>query len=842
MAIWSSDNILLTAKGREVLSKVQLGNGKITITKVKTSSGRVSESQLHSLTAVSNAKQTMEIVKSTSSENGSNLELRVSNTDLTESYAINQIGVYTSHPDTGEILYMIAQCDEGTADIMPLPSETPATLYYDLYLLHSATQEVEITVDPLGYISNATFDEHLTEFNNLKGSVTTLQETVGIQGEALRNNSEGISKNAEDISKNAEDISKNAEDILKNTEDISKNSESILKNTEDISKNTESISKNAGDITSIRSRVVKVESQTDTNKNNIDMVSGAVISLTDDVENINTYLGLDDDVYGVEVDYENGTYTRIGANVGLTSSDFDNLAPWGGRRRCILANDGEVLAYYGDRAYTETGYLEVEVEKTKLSTEIKTYPIGTPVQVMVEQPKFWYKNIPMKTEKLPNQEGLALLKARYYISTSPKPGFKVFPLFTRGIPLRETDVAYLSAYRGSVYENQELSKASFKCTLERFLWTGSFKIVVALDRYEKKTITKSANDDVISIANKIRALTFDNWKISGQDNVILFECKEYGRKQDPQFYKESDYKSVFEFSQTYPSLGRGGYVKHSCEELSDMSNQSYDFRFMLSSVAEVVPHCGFLDTRDPMTRDRVDKLCHNRNLDPDSKESMFSEGFGWQQRDLSALSCSIWLHLIEYGTLNCQSTIGLGLVDDVSLYYDPYYNGTTSHLGNKSGRAGGEDGKCSVSYRGEEDIWGKQSTWVQGLNFNNKKHKMYFSSSGIYSESVDSNQEGYKPVGFSLPDKSTTVSGYISRIGYSEEFDWGFLPMAMSGSTSEPTHDLAVLNPPSNNEWSAMYSPQTHLSYAGLTSFGLTDISDNSQIFYGGSLLFIPEP
>ena len=35
MAVWSSNNIMLTQKGQELLSKVQAGVGQLTITKVE---------------------------------------------------------------------------------------------------------------------------------------------------------------------------------------------------------------------------------------------------------------------------------------------------------------------------------------------------------------------------------------------------------------------------------------------------------------------------------------------------------------------------------------------------------------------------------------------------------------------------------------------------------------------------------------------------------------------------------------------------------------------------------------------------------------------------------------
>ncbi|WP_202946903.1 hypothetical protein, partial [Rhodanobacter thiooxydans] len=87
------------------------------------------------------------------------------------------------------------------------------------------------------------------------------------------------------------------------------------------------------------------------------------------------------------------------------------------------------------------------VEITKNSV---TYPVGTIVQVMVEQPKFYYKVVPLKLEKIQDGIGYHLRKARYYVSDYPKPGFKIHPAFVRnGV---EKSKIYLSAYEASIFD------------------------------------------------------------------------------------------------------------------------------------------------------------------------------------------------------------------------------------------------------------------------------------------------------------------------------------------------------------------------------------------------------
>ena len=139
------------------------------------------------------------------------------------------------------------------------------------------------------------------------------------------------------------------------------------------------------------------------------------------------------DVVGLEVDFENSIFTRLAGAVGLNAgSDFDKLRAFGGRRRCILSDSGEVLAYHGDANYIEDGSLG---------------------QVMVEQPKFYYKVVPLKIEPIVDGKGYHLRKARYYVSDTKQVGFKVHPAFVRNG--EELNKIYLSAYEGSLYDVSE---------------------------------------------------------------------------------------------------------------------------------------------------------------------------------------------------------------------------------------------------------------------------------------------------------------------------------------------------------------------------------------------------
>lgn len=162
-----------------------------------------------------------------------------------------------------------------------------------------------------------------------------------------------------------------------------------------------------------------------------------ILSYTDEIwtsiKDIKEYLGYTDtDVAGLCVDYQNRTFKRLAGACGKTAgADFDVFPMFGGRKRCNVLDDGTITAYYGDENYTED---------------------GTNGQVMVYQPKFYYKVVPLVFDKnTVSNIGYNLRKANYYVSTIPKTGFKLHPAFYDANG-NEVDYILLSAYEGSMYD------------------------------------------------------------------------------------------------------------------------------------------------------------------------------------------------------------------------------------------------------------------------------------------------------------------------------------------------------------------------------------------------------
>ena len=181
---------------------------------------------------------------------------------------------------------------------------------------------------------------------------------------------------------------------------------------------------------------------------------GDIQALESEIADLKAYVGYTEgDIYGVEVDFANKKFTRLAGAANRTpGAAFDSVNAFGGRKRCNLTNDGRVAAYYGEAGFSTTGKLTQAVDRNPAGVETPDpnlqFAAGTIVQVMVEQPKFYYKVVPLKIEK--RRKGGITRKVRYYVSDTPKAGFRLHPAFIENG--KENEKIFLAAFEGSLYD------------------------------------------------------------------------------------------------------------------------------------------------------------------------------------------------------------------------------------------------------------------------------------------------------------------------------------------------------------------------------------------------------
>lgn len=345
------------------------------------------------------------------------------------------------------------------------------------------------------------------------------------------------------------------------------------------------------------------------------------------------------------IDFDNNKMSTI-------SGDFSNIRAFTNRRRCNVLDDGTISAFYGDDNYVED---------------------GSNGQVMVYQPKFYYKVEPIRLEPIADSIGYHIREAIYSVSDIPLTGYKLHPAFINEAG-NEVDYFCLSAFEGCAYD-----------------------------------VSNSA-------------------------------------------YITNDSQTV------------------------DFTANTGD---KLSSIANVKPMSGLTQQ---LTRPNSEIIAKNR-------------GAGWHTYGIKQASANQMLMFIEYG--NLQSNIGSGVVSitDNSSYNCSSYTGSTSSLGNTTGRAtstineinGTEttyttNGKTSISYRGMEDPYGNIWDFVYGVNIHGDGTQRggipYVCTDYNYAESKNSGN--YVSAGFT----TVNANGYIKAFGYGNpEYDWLFMGSDTGGTS-----------------------------------------------------------
>ena len=133
---------------------------------------------------------------------------------------------------------------------------------------------------------------------------------------------------------------------------------------------------------------------------------------------------------GIEIDYINKSFRRIQEAMGKQGgTDFNTYLMYGGRKRCNVANNGSIVAWYGDGNYAED---------------------GSNGQVMIYQPKFYYNRTIISSD-INELGGTIIRKETITLSYTQRSNFKLHPLFIAENG-EELDYVLLSAYEGSAYK------------------------------------------------------------------------------------------------------------------------------------------------------------------------------------------------------------------------------------------------------------------------------------------------------------------------------------------------------------------------------------------------------
>lgn len=195
MNIW--ENAVLTNQGKALQSKLIAGN-TLEISKIQIGEGYVSPALLMAQTAVTSPKKTLNQVSAiTYPEEGKcAVTININNDDVTTGYTAKQIGFYAMDGDV-EILYFIAQAENGMGTIIPSNTEMPGySAEFNFYFQYGQADNVTVVVDPSNSVSQAYVDSTFVKKSGdtMTGNLNMGENIIDVKEASVRY--DGIQKYA----------------------------------------------------------------------------------------------------------------------------------------------------------------------------------------------------------------------------------------------------------------------------------------------------------------------------------------------------------------------------------------------------------------------------------------------------------------------------------------------------------------------------------------------------------------------------------------------------------------------------------------------------------------------
>ena len=138
------------------------------------------------------------------------------------------------------------------------------------------------------------------------------------------------------------------------------------------------------------------------------------------------------------------------STTSITDGSIENVTTFSGMRRCNVADDGTINAFYGDAGYTED---------------------GTNGQVMVYVPKFYYKVNHTNSSGTALSNGAAIDIGNWSIADGPLEGYAVHPAFINANN-EEVDYFLIGAFE-AVFQNGSSYTSSYNASYKMASSKGS---------------------------------------------------------------------------------------------------------------------------------------------------------------------------------------------------------------------------------------------------------------------------------------------------------------------------------------------------------------------------------
>lgn len=305
--------------------------------------------------------------------------------------------------------------------------------------------------------------------------------------------------------------------------------------------------------------------------------------------------------------------------------------------------------------------------------------------------------------------------------------------------------------------------------------------------------------------------------------ILLSDNKNVGFTIHPVFLDSNNNELDYVLFSAYEGCGYKPGTNTYLTRDEQTVNFSTDY---LSSISGVKPITG---VSQALTVENAELLAQNR-------------GSNWHITNLEFESANQMLMLVEYASLDLQSTFYRGVVDIdyISGVNNSVLTGSTASFGSGSGQAEQstmiinnsttdytQSGKCSIRYRGLENPYGNAWRFIRNVTIVGNGQN-YGGIPKINNTSIEGK----------IPNSPSWVNYFIK----SNAFPWAFLPIAGTGSNSAFIDDyIYVTNNLNGTHCLLAGGTRASKSNAGLFSYAADTGLNDYSFANSARLMFIPE-
>ena len=373
---------------------------------------------------------------------------------------------------------------------------------------------------------------------------------------------------------------------------------------------------------------------------------------------------------------------------------------------------------------------------------------GTNGRVMVEIPKFF-----VRSETI--VEG-GDTKYRWWISDQEIAGFEVHPAFNQRIGNPPADSIYVGAYEADFVYDSVGVHAELHSRTGKQPWTGGQIWEVDFD----------AGTNEPDIGDNVSTPNDASWFIV-------------------------DYNVTAGDWATNDAAGKIWVRKPSDDALGWLDNDVITNDSQVNQLAT----CEFTGgAKTALSLDIGDARTYAGNI-----------GTGWGLMNIWTLSAIQLLFMIEYGDMDSQSNVGLGIVNKAGgTGFAGELTGVDSidtNVGsNGTGTGTGTNGLTPIAYRWIENVWGNVWVFIDGYNAVDAEYRIINrDGSGTFADPIAG---GDYEASIAVP---ITADGYISNIEYEDLLKYFLFALTVVGASSTFIPDY----------WSAHDAGETNIALAG---------------------------